>query len=374
MKTKQLLFLCMALGGFLFAQAQTPKSVCEITSNWINGDHVATFGNVSSVSGGDFWITDAGCTVKCDLQDGVPAPSRGMTVVVIGYVEVDDKTRDENEIDVYTWAKEGTQPPDPPTATVFTVSEALSAEEGTVAFLEGSVTAWTDESDGEGTFTDNTGSMAIDFPDGWKPNLNQSIQVLGTVDDEDNGKEIDVIQWNEEGGTPPPTPTIAYSASEAASSPDGTLALCMGEITAWTNQPDGEGMFEDTSGEIQVDFEDGLTLPDLDLPITIFGVVDTENKAKEIETHFWTADYVGVEEMKSLGISMYPNPATNLLKIESKLDLSYITIVDLAGRKILEHEVSTFSNIDVSQITKGIYLVNLYNTNGLLLTEKLVIR
>jgi len=354
--------------------AQNTKSICEINGNLQNGEHVATYGNVVSVLSGDFWISDGGCSIKCDLQTGLPAPAIGMTVVVVGYVEVDDKKDDETEIDVYSWNEYGSNPPPLPDPTVFTTTSANGATPGTIAFLTGTVTSWTDEDDGEGIFTDNAGTIAIDFQSGNKPGLNTNILVYGTVDEEDNGKEIDVIYWYPEGGSPPPLYDIIYSAADVNAATDGTLALLSGDVTVWTNQNDGEGTFADNSGSTNVDFEDGLSLPGLNTDISIFGVVDTENMVKEIEVHYWTEDIAGIEELNAMNIAIYPNPAVDHITIEFDNNVDRLLILDMTGRIVIEKPLSGNSKIDVSTLSEGVYFVALFNRHQQIGNSKLIKR
>ena len=142
---KNSLLLCgLAITSLL--GAQTPKSVCQVSQAPVDRDHVATPGSVSSISGDEFYLNDGGCSIKCDLNDGVPVPIMGQIIVVYGYVEVDDDdpvakaTEDETEIDVYSWTSNGGEKPNPPVATVSTVADALASADGTYAELTGSVT------------------------------------------------------------------------------------------------------------------------------------------------------------------------------------------------------------------------------------------
>ena len=104
-------FAAMLVGSQLWAQ--NPKSVCQVSLAPVDRDHVATPGSVSSISGDEFYLNDGGCSIKCDLNDGVPVPTMGQIIVVYGYVEVDDDdpvakaTEDETEIDVYSWTSNG---------------------------------------------------------------------------------------------------------------------------------------------------------------------------------------------------------------------------------------------------------------------------
>ena len=124
-------------------------------------------------------------------------------------------------------------------ATVSTVADALAAANGTYADLTGSVTSWTEESDGEGVFADGTGSINIDF-DGSKPSLSQNVVVLGRVTTDDGLKEVDVVSWYEkDGGTAPEIPVdVAFTISEAKTMPIGSYAYLDGVLSSWITPND----------------------------------------------------------------------------------------------------------------------------------------
>jgi Secretion system C-terminal sorting domain len=89
---------------------------------------------------------------------------------------------------------------------------------------------------------------------------------------------------------------------------------------------------------------------------------------------FTNALTLGIESNSLISntINFYPNPATNMLNIENKNNLSInsITISDTNGRNVLESKNVT-SSIDVSNLSKGIYFVRLANDAGSV-TKKLV--
>lgn len=69
------------------------------------------------------------------------------------------------------------------------------------------------------------------------------------------------------------------------------------------------------------------------------------------------------EENKSLEFSLYPNPATNLLHIESKIAIKEIQFIDLLGRSAL-HIQNPKSSISVSTLSTGLYMVKITFKDG----------
>ena len=70
------------------------------------------------------------------------------------------------------------------------------------------------------------------------------------------------------------------------------------------------------------------------------------------------------------GISLYPNPAHDMLYVKSGIDVN-IVIKDLQGRTV--HTAEQTRQVNLSGISSGIYSITLYKTNGdFLFTQKLV--
>lgn len=85
-------------------------------------------------------------------------------------------------------------------------------------------------------------------------------------------------------------------------------------------------------------------------------------------------DFVGVEESTELeaDLIIYPNPASNSITIDSKnIILEYIEVYDIMGSLVL---TSPFmSNVDVSALSSGAYIVGGYSSDGAYLQRKLLI-
>jgi len=71
-----------------------------------------------------------------------------------------------------------------------------------------------------------------------------------------------------------------------------------------------------------------------------------------------------------INFSVYPNPASNKLTIDSEAGI--IQLTDLNGKVILTKEHNTVSTIDVSTLPKGLYLIHLQNKNQIT-TKKIVV-
>ncbi|HRP02289.1 MAG TPA: T9SS type A sorting domain-containing protein [Candidatus Kapabacteria bacterium] len=79
-----------------------------------------------------------------------------------------------------------------------------------------------------------------------------------------------------------------------------------------------------------------------------------------------TLNSIDTEELKNLGISIYPNPIIDYLNIVNKSDFifSKIKIFDLAGKLIFQNLINAESDkIDLTTLENGIYIIELSSNN-----------
>ena len=80
---------------------------------------------------------------------------------------------------------------------------------------------------------------------------------------------------------------------------------------------------------------------------------------------------VGVTEV-SAETKLYPNPTEGLFTVEGA-NVAKVEVFNLVGQKVHEAEGQTI-NIDATAWNKGIYLVNIKERNGAIVTKKLVVK
>ncbi len=88
------------------------------------------------------------------------------------------------------------------------------------------------------------------------------------------------------------------------------------------------------------------------------------NKLKEIAAN----QQLSTENFTLNGeqISLFPNPATDILNLEtSKTNITSVKIVDMQGRQVLSNDYNSLkASINVSSLSKGIYIMEINNTAG----------
>ncbi len=134
----------------------------------------------------------------------------------------------------------------------------------------------------------------------------------------------------------------------------------------WGNEPD------DYAGQ------DALALSLNGWPL---GVASEWNDVDHTNLLYYVIEYsgvVGIKEINSKGINIYPNPIYDIITIENNLQLniSKIEIVDLLGRKIKEVSISNtdIHIVDVSELNKGIYLINIFENENIIEETKIIIK
>ncbi len=118
------------------------------------------------------------------------------------------------------------------------------------------------------------------------------------------------------------------------------------------------------------------TAGEYEVTLTATGSGRTLSFTTEVEVDFCT----GIEENDlHANISLYPNPAQDVLKIEYNIENTQdleISIVDLQGKVVynnLVQRVNTFNNtIDISALSNGTYMIKFQNGNGVI-TEPITI-
>ncbi len=84
----------------------------------------------------------------------------------------------------------------------------------------------------------------------------------------------------------------------------------------------------------------------------------------------WVPHNLGVNNMSTADIKIYPNPAQDMLHIESPVTVR-AEICGIDGRTLIVQQSAT--NVDISKLANGIYTIKLYDNNGQMVkADKLV--
>lgn len=89
----------------------------------------------------------------------------------------------------------------------------------------------------------------------------------------------------------------------------------------------------------------------------------------------YTPLYTGLEENETQNnILLYPNPAKEMLYINTSIPIKQMTICNLLGQEIQKYNnLETTSSIDISGLNEGVYFVKIY-TEKVVLSKKIVVK
>lgn len=80
---------------------------------------------------------------------------------------------------------------------------------------------------------------------------------------------------------------------------------------------------------------------------------------------------IGINEEKIVeGISIYPNPTTGILRIQSKKSIEKIEVYDTLGRLITFE--SNNNVIDISKVNRGVYFINIIDENRYVSNKRII--
>lgn len=83
-------------------------------------------------------------------------------------------------------------------------------------------------------------------------------------------------------------------------------------------------------------------------------------------------DTLGVQDSNSTQIQLYPNPAQDFISFKGNTVVKSVQIFSLDGKLVLNGKTDTSSNIDISDLKTGNYLVKAFGENQLVKTFKLL--
>lgn len=78
-------------------------------------------------------------------------------------------------------------------------------------------------------------------------------------------------------------------------------------------------------------------------------------------------------EMSTLGIMVYPNPSNSLihLKMSANVKVKKVALIDVAGKQVFSQ--NNEQPIDVSQLTKGMYILTVQSDAGTVINKKVLV-
>ena len=93
---------------------------------------------------------------------------------------------------------------------------------------------------------------------------------------------------------------------------------------------------------------------------------DEQNVAQGF-TIDYAAGYVGVDDYEADNVFLYPNPATDMVVVESSSTMERIVVRDLQGRIVMENNpMNERTSLPVTNLSSGVYLIQVFTPEGVI--------
>ncbi len=121
---------------------------------------------------------------------------------------------------------------------------------------------------------------------------------------------------------------------------------------------------------------DNVASGDLKLLFTIgeVNVQELSNGNISVSAGFITSPFstLSLDDEVLHNLTIYPNPAISSIFISSSLELQKVELYNILGKKVVETIQTT--QLDVSQLASGLYMLNVYFQDGRKVIKKIIIQ
>jgi len=120
--------------------------------------------------------------------------------------------------------------------------------------------------------------------------------------------------------------------------------------------------------------QDGLGMAVVTFPN---GPAGSWNDVKHTNALYFVVEYsstAGIDSAAKPTVSVYPNPATDVVKISAPVPVKAVTLYTLAGQQVQPLHKGTWADgeISVANLHAGLYIMNIRLEDGTVVTKKLV--
>jgi len=170
-----------------------------------------------------------------------------------------------------------------------------------------------------------------------------------------------------------PTDKNSVQISATISDSDGTISFANlkwgTESESYTNTISMTNSGDDYSGEIPAQSA-GATV------YFLIEAIDNLTEKNEYNSNFTIEESTGIIDFSNNNLKIYPNPAKEILNIElsENKNIGIIKLYNVVGEKVYEVSGinSSETSINLHSLSKGVYFIQILNTNDKL-TKKIII-
>ena len=78
---------------------------------------------------------------------------------------------------------------------------------------------------------------------------------------------------------------------------------------------------------------------------------------------------------EEIGFNIYPNPAQNDITVMADVELTYVSIYNLAGQQMDEiNQIFQSTNLNVNQLPNGMYFIKAITSDSKVVTQKVIVK
>ena len=108
----------------------------------------------------------------------------------------------------------------------------------------------------------------------------------------------------------------------------------------------------------------------------IWKLVFTDFEGSSTGNIYFTKELVesaGIPEYEGASLAVYPNPASDFIKVESAHNITEMKLIDMNGAIVLD-QISALQTLSLSAVENGVYLLQVINDKGRLAHKRVVVQ
>lgn len=102
-------------------------------------------------------------------------------------------------------------------------------------------------------------------------------------------------------------------------------------------------------------------------------IVDGNGCMNSLEVIVLSNQTSNISEQSAINMTVFPNPSMGNATVKWNEEMEQLTVTDYNGRIVYRKEINGLNSIEISSLSSGTYMVNLYNKEGIAGTQRIVV-
>jgi hypothetical protein len=100
-------------------------------------------------------------------------------------------------------------------------------------------------------------------------------------------------------------------------------------------------------------------------PIVTYQLNDQGSYANKSIKWLRVFSFASVGELEKTKLSIFPNPANDLINLNFEGDITSIEVIDISGKRVLNFKVKSRNSLDISKLDNGTYVLYVRSNNSI---------